>query len=187
MKSNLITQIVAGTAVLTSILPISSSVQASSDKYSCQEVNSVYGVYSSTPRGKMNLLNFTRDVSQDWSIDERCAEVATRFQRYYDNGTLRFIGSGTVNQQPVLCAVLKKGEACSNDNLLVTLPPDQDPIESARKLMDTRGLASGRVISVNGKSGKLESYVDGNAYYDIEILEQLILENENSDRLIPNE
>ncbi len=52
--------------------------------------------------------------------------------------------------------------------------------------MDTRGLAVGRVISVNGKTGKLESYVNGNTYYDLDILEQLILEDEDSDRLIPH-
>ncbi len=53
--------------------------------------------------------------------------------------------------------------------------------------MDTRGLASGRVIPVNGKTGKLESYVNGNTYYDLDILEHLILEGEDSDRLMPHE
>lgn len=186
MKSNLLTNIITGVVVFTGILT-TTSAKASSDKYTCQEVNGVSGVYSRTTRGNMNLLNFTRDVNQNWSIEERCTEVATRFQRYYDSGILRFISSGYVNEQPVLCAVAETGIDCSTDNLLVTLPPDTDPIEAARRLMDTRGLASGKVISVNGKSGKLESYINGSAYYDLEILEQMILESGNSDRLIPSE
>lgn len=173
-------------AIFTSMLPISAPVSALSDKYSCLEVNGIYGIYSRTERGNINFLNFTRNVSEDWTIDKRCAKVATKFQRYYDNGLLRFIGAGYLNNQPVLCAVIEKGSECSAENLLVTLPPDTNPVEAARQLMDTRGLANGRVIAVNGKKGRLESYVNGNAYYDLEILEKLILEQENSDRLIGN-
>ena len=76
----------------------------------------------------------------------------------------------------MLCAVSEKGKLCSDANILVTLPVQTDPIAAARKLMDTRGLAYGRVIDVNGKEGKLESYVDGHTYYDLEVLEQLVLQ-----------
>jgi Circadian oscillating protein COP23 len=184
MKIKLLIKIIAGIAISTATLNIYSTVEASSDKYFCQEVNGVYGIYSRTERGNMNLLNFTRDVSQDWSIETRCQEVARRFQGFYDNGLLKFIGADFVNNEPVLCAVVNKGELCNPKNILVTLPPQSDPIESARQLIDTRALANGRVIEVNGKEGKLESYIDGHTYYDLEVLEKLILESENSDRLI---
>ncbi|NJL52455.1 MAG: hypothetical protein HC930_09950 [Hydrococcus sp. SU_1_0] len=182
MKIKLLIKIIAGIAISTATLNVYSaseaSVAASSDKYSCQEVNGVQGIYSRTERGDMNLLNFTRDVPENWSIETRCVEVARRFQGFYDNGLLKFIGADFVNNEPVLCAVTNKGELCNPENVLVTLPPDSDPIEAARLLMDTRGLASGRVIEVNGKEGKLENYVDGRTYYDLEVLEQKILEQE---------
>ena len=186
MKFNLLIKIIAGITVCASTLTISSSVKASDDKYSCLEVDDIHGIYSSTARGKINFLNFTRDVSQDWSVEKRCDVVAERFQRFYDSDVLRYIGADHVNNEPVLCAVVEKGDLCNSDNVLVTLPPKTDPVEGARKLMDTRGLAVGRVISVNGKTGKLESYVNGNTYYDLDILEYLILEDEDSDRLISN-
>lgn len=186
MKLALPTKIISNLAIIISTIVASNSVKASSDKYSCQEVNGTYGIYSQTARGKINFLNFSRDLAEDWSTSKRCEEVATRFQRYYDNGILRFIGSGSVNNLPVLCAVTETGEACDSENILVTLPPNADPTIAARQLMDTRGLARGRVISVNGKAGKLESYVNGNTYYDLEVLEQSILSQENSDRLIEN-
>ena len=182
----ILTKVVGSIFIGVGILAIANPSAASSDKYTCQEINGVYGIYSRTPRGNMNLLNFNRDVSEEWSIEQRCNEVAQRFQRYYDNGILRVIGASYVNNEPALCAVVETGIACDSNNILVTLPPQSNPTDAARLLMDTRGLARGRVISVNGKAGKLESYVNGNTYYDLEVLEQLILEQKNSDRLIEN-
>ncbi|ELS00404.1 hypothetical protein Xen7305DRAFT_00001050 [Xenococcus sp. PCC 7305] len=180
-------KIITAVTVGASILTISLSLQASSDKYSCREVDGVHGIYSRTVRGYMRLLNFKRDINPDWSIENRCEAVSKRFQRFSDNDILKFIGSGYVNQEPVLCAVAEKGQLCNATNVLVTLPPQSDPIEAARKLMDTRGLARGNVIDVSGQEGKLESYIDGKAYYDIAVLEQLILEQESSDRIIKDE
>ena len=187
MKFSLLTKIITGMAISTGILTISPSIQASSDKYSCLEDNGIYGIYSRTERGNINLLNFKRDVPKNWSIVKRCEEVAKRFQRFYDNGLLRFIGADFVNNEPVLCALTDKtteDKSCNSENILVTLPPQSDPVEEARRLMDTRGLAAGKVIEVHGKKSKLENFVDGHTYYDLEVLEQLILEAENSDRLI---
>ncbi len=184
MKLSLLIRIVTVIAICTSILAIAPSLQASSDKYSCRKIDGIYGIYSRTERGYIRLLNFTRDVSQDWSIVKRCEIVAQRFQRFSDNSILKFIGAGYVNAEPVLCAVTEKGQLCNSANMLVTLPHQSDPIESARKLKDTRGLARGSVIDVNGTEGKLENYVDGNTYYDLDVLEQIILQQDSSDRLI---
>ncbi|MCC0178731.1 COP23 domain-containing protein [Waterburya agarophytonicola K14] len=184
MKTSIIwLKIASGLAFISAILALSPTAKASSDKYHCRQVNNTYGIYSRVIRGDMKIMDFTRDVPQDWTIESRCQEVANRFQRYYDNETLRYIGSGYVNNEPVLCAVVSQNDDCSSDNILVTLPPKKVPHEEARKLMDTQGLASGVVIEVKGK-GKLESYVNGNTYYDLEVLEQIILEQEKSDRLI---
>ena len=188
MKSAFLPRILSVIALFSAILPLPEIAKASSDnKYHCREIDDTYGVYSRVPRGSIQLLQFTREVSPEWSIDSRCEEVATRFQRYYDSGLLRYIGAGYLNNEPVLCAVLEKGEECSSNNLLVTLPTQSTPHEAARQLMDTRVLAKGVVLDVKGKRGKLESYVDGKIYYDLEVLEQMILEAENSDRLIEND
>lgn len=187
MKTNLLLRIIAGVTVSTCMFNIPSLADTSNHKYSCIEVDSIHGIYSSRNRGKINMINFVRDVSEKWTMENRCNTVAERFQRFHDSDVLRYIGADYVNNQPVLCAVVEKGDLCNPGNVLVTLPPKTDPVTGARKLMDTRGLAIGRVISVNGKKGKLENYVDGNTYYDLRILEELILEDENSDRLIPHE
>ena len=136
-------------------------------------------------RGDIELMEFERDVNEEWSIASRCEEVAIRFQRYYDNGILRYIGAGSLNDLPVLCATAEKDQLCSDENLLVTLPSDADPITSARLLMDTRGLARGRVIAVSGGEKFEQTTSSGNTYYDLEALEQAVLAKEDSDRLIP--
>ena len=187
MKSSLLTKILAGIAVCIPTWIIYPSIKALSNKYSCQEVDGIYSIYSRTERGDIRLMNFKQDFAQNWSTVERCEEVALRFQRFSDNGILKFIGAGYVNNEPVLCAVREKGTSCNSENILVTLPPLTNPVKAARELMDTRSLAKGRVIDVHGRKGKLENYVDGNTYYDLEVLEQLILEQENSDRLIDYE
>ncbi|MGK7895294.1 MAG: COP23 domain-containing protein, partial [Xenococcus sp. (in: cyanobacteria)] len=151
--------------IVISTCVISPSTKALSNKYFCQEVNGIYGIYSRTERGNLRLMNFRQDFGQDWPIAQRCEEIALRFQRFADNGILKLIGAGYVNIDPVLCAVAEKGASCNSENLLVTLPPLTDPVKAARKLMDTRNLAKGRVIDVNGRKGKLETYIDGNAYY----------------------
>lgn len=161
------------------------AISASSDKYHCQEISGVHSVYSRVPRGDIKLMQFDRNVNQKWSIASRCQEVALRFQRYYDNGILRYIGAGYLNNQPVLCAIVEADSLCRNDNILVTLPPDADPIDSARLLMNTRGLALGRTVAVSG-ADKIEVTTDsGNTYYNLEALEKAVLEKEDSERLIP--
>ena len=185
MNNYLSRTIIPGLAFISAMLALSPTAQASSDKYHCQKINNTYGVYSRVIRGDLKIMDFTRDISEEWSVESRCQEVAKRFQRYSDNETLRYIGTGDVNNLPVLCAVIERGDDCSSDNILVTLPPNKVPHEEARRLMDTRGLANGKVIEVKGK-GKLESYINGNAYYDLRILEEAILEEGNSDRLIEN-
>lgn len=191
MKISLAIKILAAIAVGSTILTISPSAQASTDKYYCRKVNGTYGVFSRTERGSLSLLNFKRDVPEAWTVAKRCQEVAQRFQRFYDNGILRFIGADFVNNEPVLCALKDKiteGKPCNSENVLVTLPPQSDTVETARQLMDARSLARGRIIDVNGgNEGKLETYINGNTYYDLEVLEQLILQQKSSDRLIKNE
>ncbi len=50
----------------------------------------------------------------------RCQQVAQRFQRSYDNGTLKKIISGTLNGYPVICAAINTGDACTTHTLLFT-------------------------------------------------------------------
>jgi hypothetical protein len=188
MKLRSLCSILAGMSLFGTTISISPMANASENKYFCAELDGTFRAFANTLRGDIIIMNFVRNVSPQWTTQNRCLETAERLQKFHDAKTLKYIGSGKVNNSPVLCVVPAVGETCSSKNLLVTLPPKSNPIDEARKLMDTRNVISGTVVQVNGGTEKLESYVNGNIYYNLEVFEQLILNKEdNSAHLIqPN-
>jgi len=185
MKLRSLCSILAGVTLIGAIIGTSTKANALEDKYFCAELNGTFRTFAHTERGDIVIMNFVRNVSKHWTTQKRCVETSNRLQQFYDAETLKYIGSGQVNQSPVLCVVPIIGEACNSENLLVTLPPNSNPIDEARKLMDTRNVISGAIVQVSGGVGKLESYANGNTYYDLEVLEQFILNKEdNSAHLI---
>ncbi len=179
MKSRSFGFILTGITLLVTTISISPNANAGRNKYFCGELDGTFRTFVHTERGNMKIINFVRDISEEWTTQKRCVETSKRFQKFYDAKTLKYVGSGKVNNYPVLCAVAKIGENCNEENVLVTLAPGSNPVDEARTLMDTRNVISGTVISVNGGSEKLESYVDGNIYYNLNVLEEIILNKED--------
>lgn len=85
-----------------------------------------------------------------WTAERRCTEVARRFQKNFDNGTLRFITTGLHNGFPVICAARNRFDSCTPSTILFTLRPGTDPTEILQMLLDRRGLAAGRAATVRG-------------------------------------
>lgn len=104
-----------------------------------------------------------------WTPTERCREVSQRFQAYADNGTLRYLATGEIGSYSVICAVSERGQACEESNILVTLAPGSDRYQVARQLLDLSSLARNSPISLRGRGG-IESYEDGELYYDFDRL-----------------
>ena len=185
MKLRSLYSFLAGITLFGTLTNVSIDANASENKYFCAQLDGTFRTFARTERGDMIVINFVRDVSEQWNTQQRCIETSNRLQSFYEQKTLKYIGSGEVNRSPVLCVVPIVGEACTTNNLLVTLPPGSNPIDEARKLMDTRNVINGSVVQVNGGSQKLESYVNGNTYYNLDVFEQLILSKEdNSTHLI---
>ncbi|AKG24287.1 hypothetical protein IJ00_25860 [Calothrix sp. 336/3] len=102
--------------------------------------------------------------STDWNALRRCTEVSRRFQKSYDNGTLRFITAGNLNNQPVICATTKRNQPCTENNLLFTLRPGTNPKTALNQLMDRRGLVAGNPYTVRGSnrmSVNFDAYLKG--------------------------
>ncbi len=93
---------------------------------------------------------------------QRCREVSDRFQRSYDNGTLKTIISGTLNKQPVVCAATTTYDTCNNNNLLFTLKRGTNAKQAVERLLDRAGLAAGRILNQN--SDNTQIYVDFDTY-----------------------
>lgn len=178
MKPKSLTSIILGLLVAGSAVVYSKPAPAYTNKYFCALLNGTPRTFVRTERGNRPIISWVNQVGQ-WTPIERCMEVSNRFQRFHDHGTLRYVGTGTVNGYPVLCAVKAQGDSCYDYNILVTLNPNEDRHAVARQLLDTRSLARGRTISLSGDR-QLETTVAGETYYDLELIGELAPEVEES-------
>ncbi|NJL10108.1 MAG: hypothetical protein HC908_07830 [Calothrix sp. SM1_7_51] len=92
----------------------------------------------------------SRNFPPPWTAQRRCVEVSRRFQKNFDNGTLRFITTGSYNGFPVICAARNRFDDCTVSTILFTLRQGTDPTEILQTLLDRRGLAAGRAATVRG-------------------------------------
>ncbi len=167
MKNKLFAPLLTGFALaLGATAAMNQSSMAQNNKYFCAVLNSTPTTFVRTPRGNLSMIRWVSYSVPDWQPVRRCLEVSARFQRFYDNDTLKSIGTGTVSKYPVLCAVSYSGDSCNKNNLLLTLPPGTDRHQALQKLLDLRALAAGRTIQLSG--GKLATYDNGESYVNLE-------------------
>lgn len=101
-------------------------------------------------RKKVPLIYWTSDYFPGLTPQQRCQQVTYRFQRSYDNGRLRYIKTGFLSGQPVVCATAERDAVCTKTNLLFTLKPGSNPDATARQLFDHRALAAGNATNQSG-------------------------------------
>jgi len=117
------------------------------------------------------MISWVEDFSGKYPPLSRWVEVSRRFQHFNETRELQYIGTGEVNNQPVLCAVRSQAFSCSSENLLVTLSPDRDRHETARQLVNLYELVrTGITVDLSADDGKLDSYVDGESYINMQQL-----------------
>ncbi|MBP5975273.1 hypothetical protein HW132_21685 [Brasilonema sp. CT11] len=124
---------------------------AESPTFSCSKSNGVPTTFVHTQDGKdLPVIRWVSKYFTGLTPQQRCQQVSRRFQRSYDNGTLKYIKPGMLKGQPVVCAVAEKNAACTDTTLLFTLKPGSDPDATARQLFDRRALAAGNTVNQNG-------------------------------------
>lgn len=97
-----------------------------------------------TKRGRIELIIWRSEFFADtgYTPQRRCNEVTARFQRHSDAKTLRYISTGTMNGQKVICVAKNDAGDCRRDGLLITLEPQDDPNQVLRELFNLRERAS---------------------------------------------
>jgi hypothetical protein len=139
---------------------------AKTNTYYCAKLNGGWNTFVNTPRGRVTLINWVRTVSAQWTPESRCLAVSQRFQKFLDNGSLKYIRTGNVNRQPVLCVADQRGGTCPDKNVLITLQPGADPEEVLIQLIDFRRSVSGQTIVLSNDDAGF--YQDGEFYVDME-------------------
>jgi hypothetical protein len=87
-----------------------------------------------TPRGRIKLILWESSYfsQSSWTPQKRCDEVTRRFQKFSDDGTLKYITTGKIGQYNVICVSGQKPSPgsnidCSSEGLLITLEPTDNP------------------------------------------------------------
>lgn len=138
--------------------------------YYCAQLNGAWNTFVNTPRGRVKLINWANKFSPDWTPQKRCSAVSSRFQKFLDQGNLKFIRTGNVNRLPVLCVANARGGSCPEENVLITLKPETDPEGVLIQLVDFRRSVSGQTLTLSADDAGFysggEFYVDMNKFLD---------------------
>jgi hypothetical protein len=159
-------------ALMTTTIWVNSTTKslASSNRYYCAILGGVPHTFVKTSRGNIPMIKW--EAAGNYSAKERCIIVSKRFQAAADNGLLKYIGTGIVNDRAAICAVVNKGDACTKYNLLITLI-ETDRHEAARLLLDSRSLAANGPIAIRGEETNIEDTMNGESYFDVEAIEKI--------------
>lgn len=117
---------------------------ASASRFVCGSDGGVPTTEAITRDGRqVSVIRWTSRVfsGSGWTSQRRCQEVSSRFEKFRQQGRLRYITTGRMRGQPVLCTALSNGGAC--DGLLYTLKPGQDPSATLARLLELRVKARG--------------------------------------------
>lgn len=146
---------IALVAALTTTATINQPSYGEGTTFYCGKSNGVPTTFVRTQDGKK--VPMVRWVSSSyfpppWTAQRRCQEVSRRFQKNYDNGTLRQIKTGVLRGEPVVCAAVNQNNPCTDRTLLFTVKRGSNPNAIVRKLFDRRALAAGNALNESGPS-----------------------------------
>ena len=120
------------------------SSYAGANRFFCGSSGKIPATKATTRSGKnIDVIRWTSDTFEEagWSAQRRCEEVSSRFEKLRLEGRLKYLTTGRMNGQPVICSTSSRGGSC--DGLLYTLKPNQDPGATLQSLLNVRSRASG--------------------------------------------
>ncbi|MBD2570196.1 MULTISPECIES: COP23 domain-containing protein [Nostocaceae] len=146
------------TFIFASLMAVATTATISQPSYAggttfyCDRSGGEYFTFARTEDGRRyRVMKWTStDFPAPHNPKNRCYEVSSRFQRNYDNGTLRKISSGIVNKLPVICSGSDSNTVCNNSNLLFTLKKGANRKAIANRLFNQNALAAGNIETQNG-------------------------------------
>ncbi len=176
IKSNLFISTITGLGILLGTFWINTRPSNAQDRFFCDEKGMFTTVH--TERGSLPLIHWIdRSFPPPFTPAQRCQIVSQRFQKFDNNGTLKYIKADIINNLPALCVAAYPGGSCLPDGLLVTFKPGTDPNKTLIKLLDQRVWATGsdpiRLSSGSNQSASSEetiiSEVNGETYVNMEM------------------
>ncbi len=109
---------------------------ACGQSYDRNDQQYIFTTFAWNSQNKKPIITWSNETFSDAGFDpqKRCEAVSPRFQEAHANRTLKFLTHGTMNGQSVICTSSTLGGECQT--LLLTLLPDDDPLQSLEQLSD---------------------------------------------------
>lgn len=141
----------------------STSTAVKQVSFICGMSNNAPVTIAQTQRGDVTVIRWMSGFFSNagFTPQRRCIEVSSRFQTYYNDGTLKYLTTGRINNQPVICTAKRLGSSCTD--VLFTLEPNDNPNQVLRELMNIRSGATSTPLSRGGASQK-QTYINLDAY-----------------------
>ena len=171
MKKNLVTKTLVGVSLMVGAIAASAESTVAQERFACDTNQMTTTVQ--TERGSIPLIQWTnRSFPPPYTPEQRCQIVSSRFKKFDNNGTLKYIKAAEVNSLPALCVAAYAGGECLPDGLLVTLKPGADANQTLLKILDRRVWAANGAVrlqgSSDGKPQSIVSRVNGETYVNME-------------------
>ncbi|WP_036479901.1 COP23 domain-containing protein [Myxosarcina sp. GI1] len=166
MIRSLVGMLAGVSVVLGSAIAFPSATSARNNTYYCAQLNGKWNTFVNTPRGRVTLIEWANSFANDWTPQKRCLAISQRFQQFLDKGNLKYIRTGNVNQQPVICVADSSSGTCPDKNVLITLKQGTDPEATLVRLVDFRRSVSGQTLTLSADDPGF--YNDGEFYVDLE-------------------
>ena len=131
-------------------------------KFACKQIEDTYNTVAIVNNDDDNpkiIIKWVSNTFKGYSPEERCKSVSEKFQIYNDIGELKFITTGVINRQNVICVAKAKKLDCNrelpNQGLIFTLKPGQSGKETLRQLIDNKNGDNEPLLETRGRT-----YVD---------------------------
>jgi len=133
----------------------------------CDESGTDPMTIARSPNGDLPVVRWQYTGFRDYPPLTRCRMVSPRFQEYDQNGTLVYMTTGWMNQQPVICVASSLGGECTG--LLLTLRHEGDnPQEVLERLIGVRDYGETALVHYREKVAFYDR--DGDLYINMEEL-----------------
>jgi hypothetical protein len=142
----------ASACAFAATLLFSSPTHGQGANFSCDSSTGVPATVVESPQhGKVRIIDWkTTEFGDEFNPQTRCNIVSEKFQEYSQAGTLKYFTTGSVDRNPVICAVASESMSCSPENMLYTLKRGSNASETLKQLLDVRSGASGTALNETG-------------------------------------
>lgn len=160
MKTLSLAQILTVLTIVLGVVPLSRQPSyAGGATFLCDTRNGLPTTVARNERGDIRMIiwNSPEWTEAGYPPEKRCREVSSKFQTYYNNGTLDYITTGMMNDQLVVCVARVKDDPCTAS--LFNIKNGSKPSSTLLKIFRLRAQIGGPIYQSDDRI-----YINMNEY-----------------------